>query len=164
MRRGRACQRAKAEGSIDEKGVRGCGDGKRGDSEAEVGRGGSFFSAVSPTHPPGHVLCPYTCSPHGPSLHASYIQTAHGPPLHIHSPPLHVPTHADAPYSPPLASPMPHTARTLQHAPAVPTLPQHALTHDNTPSAHMDPIRVLPPPHGMYLTAPTCCPPILMLE
>ena len=29
--------------------LRGCGDGKRGDSEAEVGRGGSFFGAVSPT-------------------------------------------------------------------------------------------------------------------
>ena len=33
LRRGQACQRAKAEGSIDEKGVRGCGDRKRGDSE-----------------------------------------------------------------------------------------------------------------------------------
>ena len=28
--------------------LRGCGDGKRGDSEAEVGRGGSFFGTVSP--------------------------------------------------------------------------------------------------------------------
>ena len=52
LRRGQACQRAKAEGSIDEKGMRGCGDGKRGDSEAEVGRGGSFFGAVSPTRVP----------------------------------------------------------------------------------------------------------------
>ena len=52
LRRGRACQRAKAEGGIDEKGARGCGDGERGDSEAEVGRGGSFFGAVSPTRAP----------------------------------------------------------------------------------------------------------------
>ena len=52
LRRGRACQRAKAEGGIDEKGVRGCGDSKRGDSEAEVGRGSSFFSMVLPTHAP----------------------------------------------------------------------------------------------------------------
>ena len=52
LRRGHACQRAKAEGGIDEKGVRGCGDGERGDSEAEVGRGGSFFGAVSPTRAP----------------------------------------------------------------------------------------------------------------
>ena len=43
---------AKAEGGIDEKGVRGCGDDERGDSEAEVGWGGSFFSAVSPTRIP----------------------------------------------------------------------------------------------------------------
>ena len=49
LRRGQACQRAKAEGGIDEKGVRGCGDGERGDSKAEVGRGGSLFSMVSPT-------------------------------------------------------------------------------------------------------------------
>ena len=52
LRRGRACQRAKAEGGIDEKGVRGCGDGEKGDSEAEVGRGGSLFSMVSPTQVP----------------------------------------------------------------------------------------------------------------
>ena len=52
LRRGRAWQRAKAEGGIDEKGVRGCGDGERGDSGAEVGRGGSFFGVVSPTHAP----------------------------------------------------------------------------------------------------------------
>ena len=32
--------------------VRGCGDGERGDSEAEEGRGGSFFGAVSPTYVP----------------------------------------------------------------------------------------------------------------
>ena len=39
---------AKAEYSIDKKGVRlrGCGDDKRGDSESEVGKGGSFFSTV----------------------------------------------------------------------------------------------------------------------
>ena len=43
---------AKAEGGIDKKGVRGCGDNKRGDSEAEVGWGGSFYIAVSPTHIP----------------------------------------------------------------------------------------------------------------
>ena len=43
---------AKAEGGIDEKGVRGCGDGERGDSEAEVGMGSSFFGAVSPTRVP----------------------------------------------------------------------------------------------------------------
>ena len=47
--RGWACQRAKAEGSIDEKGVSSCGDSERGVSEAEVGRGSSFFGAVSPT-------------------------------------------------------------------------------------------------------------------
>ena len=40
---------AKAEGGIDEKGVRGCGDDERGDSEAEVGWGSSFFSMVLPT-------------------------------------------------------------------------------------------------------------------
>ena len=52
LTRGWACQRAKAEGGIDEKGVSSCGDGERGDSEAEVGRGGSFFGTVSPTHAP----------------------------------------------------------------------------------------------------------------
>ena len=36
----------------DEKGVRGCGDDEKGDSEAEVGRGSSFFGAVSPTRAP----------------------------------------------------------------------------------------------------------------
>ena len=49
---------AKAEGSIDKKGVRGCGDDERGDSEAEVGRGGvsstSFVCEIL-------VLCSGTC-------------------------------------------------------------------------------------------------------
>ena len=44
LRRGRVCQRAKAEGSIDEKGVSGCGDGERGDSEAGWA-GAAVFSA-----------------------------------------------------------------------------------------------------------------------
>ena len=52
LRRGQACQRAKAEGSIDEKGVRGCGDSERGDSEAEVGRAAVFSAWCHPHAPP----------------------------------------------------------------------------------------------------------------
>ena len=50
LRRGRACQRAKAEGGIDEKGVRVCGDGKKGDSKAEVGRGATVYSVWCHPH------------------------------------------------------------------------------------------------------------------
>ena len=48
--------------------------------------------------------------------------TPHMPPLSCPWPPLCVPIHIDAPYSPPLALPMPHTACALQHTPAVPTV------------------------------------------
>ena len=99
-----------------------------------------------PSHPMcrhHHVLCAATVTPHTPPLSC---------PRH----PLCVPIHADAPYSPPLALPMPHTAHVLQHAPAVPAPPRHAPTHDNTPGAPTDPIHVPPPPHSTYLTAPTC--------
>ena len=89
------------------------------------------------------VLCATTIMPHVPPL----LRPQH---------PLCIPIHADAPYSPPLASPMPHTVHILQHAPAVPVLPQHTLTHDDTPGAPTDPIHVPPPPHGTYLTTPTC--------
>ena len=57
-----------------------------------------------------HVLCAATIMPHALPLSCSW-------------PPLHVPIHANAPYSPPLASPMPYTACILQHTPAVPTPP-----------------------------------------
>ena len=97
LRRGQAHLRAKAEGSIDEKGVRGCGDGKRGDREAEVGRGGSFLGAVSPTCAPQATSYAHThAAPMVHPLRTSHVQTAHGPPLHIphasriqtHGPPL----------------------------------------------------------------------------
>ena len=67
LRRGWACLRPKAEGGIDEKGVRGCGDGERGDSEAEVGRGGSFFGAVLPTCAPQATSYAHTCA--APMVH-----------------------------------------------------------------------------------------------
>ena len=93
LRRGQACQRAKAEGGIDEKGVRGCGDGERGDSEAEVGRGGSFFGAVSPTRAPQAT---------------SYAHTRAAPMVHPYAP------HA---FRPPTALPyafhMPHAFRPM---------------------------------------------------
>ena len=92
------------------------------------------------------VLCAATVMPHALPL----LRPRH---------PLRVPVHTNAPYSPPLALPMPHTAHVLQHAPAVPALPRHTLTHDDTPGAPTDPIHVPPPPHGTYLTAPTCYPP-----
>ena len=74
---------------------------------------------VTHTHPPGHLRTSYThtraapmrLAPHGQSLRiprASRVQTTHCPPLHI-------PTHANAPYNPFLASPMPH---------ALPSMPQ----------------------------------------
>ena len=44
--------KGKANGSIDEKGVRGCGDSEWGDRKAEVGRGGILGGMVLPTHVP----------------------------------------------------------------------------------------------------------------
>ena len=167
LRRGWACLRAKAEGGIDEKGVKGCGDGERGTARQRWAGVAVFLAWCCPhVPPPGHILHPYTCGPHGPSLCASHVQTAHSPPLciprashiqthgpplqihspplcthgpslHVHGPPLHIPTHANAPYSPPLASPMPHTAHTLQHAPAVPVPPRHAVLHGNCPGRYI---------------------------
>ena len=116
------------------------------------------------------IITPPPCIPRASCIqtHSSPLRI-HGPPLCIHGhslcvhgPPQCVPTYADAPYSPPLASHMPHTVCTLQHTPAIPAPPRHAPIHDNTPGAHMDPICMPPPPHGTYLTAPTCCPPTLM--
>ena len=60
LRRGQACQRAKAEGGIDEKGVSSCGDSKRGTAR-QGGQVWQFFRcgvSVSPNAPPGHVSRP----------------------------------------------------------------------------------------------------------
>ena len=58
--------------------------------------------------------------------------------------------------------PTQHTLSSIpQLYPCGPDTHRHMMTHPAhaTPT---DPIRVLPPPHSTYLTAPMCCPPTLM--
>ena len=104
LRRGRACQRAKAEGSIDEKGVRGSVVTARGVTARQRWAGMAVFSVQCCPHAPPrpcptpiHMQPPWSIPTHlthsdcpwpSPAHSTSCIQTAHGPPLQIHGPPL----------------------------------------------------------------------------
>ena len=146
LRRGRACLRAKAEGGIDEKGVRGCGDGERGDSEAEVGRGGSFVGVVSPTCTPQATSYAHTCA--APMVHPYAPHTFRPPtalPYAFHAP------HAFSPRPSP-TNPWPSP----MHPRPFPTCPWPSPTHPNPCQCTLQPTSSLA--HAPHSARSPACP------
>ena len=138
LRRGRACQRAKAEGGIDEKGVRGCGDGERGTSRQRWAGAAVFSARCRPHVPPRR--CPNT---RAPMVHPYYAPHAFRPPTALPYA-FHAPHDSDRPRPSP-TNPWPSPMHTRpfptrpRPSPTRPRLPYASQPTPMHPTAHLWP-------------------------